>query len=465
MVVRAQLHRKPGYGTCVASRRGRGSSTEQHRSRSCHPFDPLSPLRKALPLILCCSLPALSGCGAYVAVAHDTGTLVTSPTTLAFGSVTVGKSASGKVSFQGGSAGSVQITQLSVSGQGFALSGHTALPITIAAGESYDLDVQFSPAVAGAATGQIIATSAASTDGTVVVALNGTGASAPATASLTALSCASASLTGSGTDSCTVTLNTAASSGGFPVSLSSSSSAVTVPASVAVAANATSATFTATASAVATAQAVTLKASAGTVSETFILQLNVLSGPALSINATSIGFGNVVLDIPATQTVILTSTGTSSVTVDSAAVSGTGFTLSGPTFPQTLTPGQTATLGVQFDPTVLGASPGVLSVVSTSSTNGTAAIDMSGTGIASSYVVNLSWNPPTDSPVPLAGYNLYRSLAGSSSYQLLNSSVDTGTTYVDHTVQDGLSYDYIVESVDQSGVQSEPTSPVSVAIP
>jgi hypothetical protein len=463
--VRAQLQGEPGYRTFLASQCGRRSPAEQRRGRSCRPSYPFSPLCKALLLVLCCSFSFLSGCGTYVAVARDAGTFVASPTTVAFGNVTVGKTATGIVSFQSGSSGPVQITQLSVSGQGFALSDQAALPITIAAGESYHLDVQFSPVTTGAATGQITAISSSSTDGTVVVALNGTGASAPATASLTALSCTGASLTGSGTDSCTVTLSTAAGSGGFAVSLSSSTSAVTVPASVTVAAGATSATFTATASAVATAQTVTLKASAGAVSEAFSLQLNVLPGPALSINAASIGFGDVVLNTPATQTVILSSTGTSSVTVDSATVSGIGFTLSGPTFPQTLTPGQTVTLGVQFDPTVLGAATSVLTIVSTSATSGTVAIDLSGTGIASSYVVSLSWDAPIDSPELIAGYNVYRSLAGSSSYQLLNSSADTVTTYVDRTVQDGLSYDYTIESVDQSGVQSLPTSPVSVTIP
>jgi fibronectin type 3 domain-containing protein len=47
----------------------------------------------------------------------------------------------------------------------------------------------------------------------------------------------------------------------------------------------------------------------------------------------------------------------------------------------------------------------------------------------------------------------------------LNSSVDTQTTYVDSRVQSGLSYDYIVESVDGSGNESVPTSPIVVTIP
>jgi hypothetical protein len=186
----------------------------------------------------------------------------------------------------------------------------------------------------------------------------------------------------------------------------------------------------------------------------------------LSVNATSIGFGNVELNTPETQTVTLSSTGTSSVMVNSAVLTGTGFTLSGPTLPQTLTQGQTATLGVEFDPTVLGAAAGVLTIVSTSSTNSTAVLAVTGTGTSpTTYVVDLSWDAPADSTDPVAGYNIYRSPSGSSSYTLLNSAVDTLTTYSDSTVQTGTAYDYIVESVDASGVESAPTSPVAVSIP
>jgi hypothetical protein len=185
----------------------------------------------------------------------------------------------------------------------------------------------------------------------------------------------------------------------------------------------------------------------------------------LSINATSIGFGNVVLSTPTTQTVTLTSSGTGSVTVNSVTLTGTGFTLSGPTFPETLTPGQTATVGIEFDPTVLGAASGILTVNSTSSTNGTAVIPVTGIGIATSYVVSLSWDAPTSSTDPAVGYNIYRAVNGSSTYTLLNPSVDTLTTYSDSSVEEGTVYDYEIESVDASGNRSAPTSPVSVTIP
>jgi len=85
--------------------------------------------------------------------------------------------------------------------------------------------------------------------------------------------------------------------------------------------------------------------------------------------------------------------------------------------------------------------------------------------INSTHTVTLSWDAPSSSTDPVVGYNIYRAASGSSSYQLVNSSVDTGTTYVDSTVQSGAAYIYYVESVDSSGNQSVPSNQVSVTIP
>ncbi|MGA9672765.1 MAG: Ig-like domain repeat protein [Terracidiphilus sp.] len=185
----------------------------------------------------------------------------------------------------------------------------------------------------------------------------------------------------------------------------------------------------------------------------------------LSINATSIAFGNVVINTPTTQSVTLTSTGTAAVTVNSAVVTGTGFTVSGATLPATLTPGQAVTLGVEFDPTTAGAATGQLTITSTSSTNGTAVIALTGTGTAAAYTVDLSWDAPGSSQDPVAGYDIYRAPSGGTIYQQVNSSVVTTTAFVDSTVQGGATYDYYVESVDASGVESVPSSTFAVTIP
>jgi hypothetical protein len=272
-------------------------------------------------------------------------------------------------------------------------------------------------------------------------------------------------MAGAGTDYCPVTLNVAAATGGFTVALSSNNAAVTVPYSINIPAGQTSAGFTATVSSVSTTQSVTLTASAGGSTKTFALQLG-STVPTLSVSTTSISFGSVNLNTLTPQSVILTSTGTGSVTVNSATVSGTGFSFSGASFPLTLSPNQSVTLSVQFDPTVAGAATGSLTIVSTSSTNPTTVVSLSGTGQqTTAYEVDLSWDAPTNSSDPVAGYDIYRAVSGSSAYQLLNPSVNSSTTYADTTVADSTSYTYYVESVDAEGNQSVPSNSFTVSIP
>jgi hypothetical protein len=177
-----------------------------------------------------------------------------------------------------------------------------------------------------------------------------------------------------------------------------------------------------------------------------------------------VAFGNVTVNTPTTLPVTLTSTGTSPVTINSGTLSGTGFTMSGATFPVTLNPSLAVTLEVQFDPTTTGAAAGQLTIQSNSSTNGTVVISLTGTGESASHEADLSWEAPSSSTDPVVGYNIYRSVGGTSPYQLLNSA-DTQTTYVDSTVQTGLVYGYYVTSVDSSGVESAPSNEVTATIP
>jgi hypothetical protein len=207
-----------------------------------------------------------------------------------------------------------------------------------------------------------------------------------------------------------------------------------------------------------------LTATAGSVSKTFAIQLNA-NAPTLNINASTISFGDVTLNTTATQSVTLSSTGTAAVTVNSATVTGTGFSLPGAAFPVTLNPGQTASLSVEFNPTIAGATSGKVTIASNSSTGPTATISLSGTGMATSYQVTLNWNAPSSSPDPVTGYNVYRAPTGTGSYQVLNSSPDSLTNYADTKVQSGLSYDYVVKSVDASGVESVPSNIATVVIP
>jgi hypothetical protein len=198
------------------------------------------------------------------------------------------------------------------------------------------------------------------------------------------------------------------------------------------------------------------------VSQTLPVQPNAAL-PTLTVSPTSVAFGKETVGTVSTQPVMLTSVGTAPVTVSSGTLSGTGFTMSGATFPVTLNPGLAVTLDVQFDPSTAGAVTGQLTIQSNSSTNGVAVSSLSGTGVP--HQVELSWDAPTTSTVPIVGYRSYRSTGGSSTYQLLNSSAATQTTYVDSTVQAGVAYDYIVTSVDSSGLESAPSNEVAATIP
>ena len=187
--------------------------------------------------------------------------------------------------------------------------------------------------------------------------------------------------------------------------------------------------------------------------------------PVLTISAATLSFGTVSVGTPTVQSLTLTSTGKAAVTVSGASLSGEGYTVAGATFPVTLTPGVAIKLPVQFDPTAVGSFAGTLTISSNSSTGSSMVVSLSGTGTAVQHQVTLNWSGPTNSPVPVSGYNIYRSPSGGSTFQRLNSTSDSLTNYVDHAVQAGLSYTYYVTSVDAAGTESVRSNETTVTIP
>ncbi len=449
---------------CQFSRTNRIDAHPVTRAVKCNRW-----LATFLFLALSCCLPfVLSGClGGQIisnAAGADSGSLQASPTSIAFGAVSTGQTASSNVSIVNGRSAAVQVSQIEVTGQPFSASLTSDLPITVPAGGTFNFNVNFTPTAMGPATGELTVISNSPTGGTLVIGLSGTGTAAGTanTAALSSLSCAVASMTGAGSDNCTVSLNAAAPTGGFTVTLASNNSAVAVPATVTMPAGANAVVFAATISAVGAAQAAMLTATAGGVSKEFSVQLNVGTA-GLNINATSIAFGSVQANTEVTQSVELTASGALPIAVTAATVQGAGFSISGATFPLTLTGGQMATIEVTFDPTSAGAATGQLTILSTSLTSGAAVISLSGTGELEE--VNLTWDAPISSPDSVAGYNVYRAPSGSTSYQLLSSVSSSELAYIDSNIEAGQTYDYIVESVDASGVASAPSNMASVTLP
>jgi hypothetical protein len=86
----------------------------------------------------------------------------------------------------------------------------------------------------------------------------------------------------------------------------------------------------------------------------------------------------------------------------------------------------------------------------------------------SQQAVILTWTAPSSSPDPVAGYDAFRAPSGGTSYQQINSLEIPAavTTYTDAgPLTSGATYNYIVESVDASGVDSGPTNTAVVPIP
>lgn len=378
--------------------------------------------------------------------------LTVSSTTVAFGGVVVGQTATSMVTLTSSGNAPLTISSISVAGSLFKATGVNT-PLTLNPGQTAGLTLQFYSDHTSSFSGIVtIASNAA--QGAATINMSGDGVPA-----LSGLTCSAQSYAGAGTDSCVVSLYGTATSAGFAVSLASNNASVVVPASVTVAAGAMSASFSATVNAVSTGQTVTLSATAGGVSKSFALQL----GPAsavLTANASTIPFGSVLVDSPAEQPITLTASGSGPVTISSVSITGVGFSLSGLTAPLTLNPGQTSVVNVQFTPTAAGSYSGQVAIGSNAS-GGTIAIGLSGTGYKHS--VQLGWSAPSSGTV--AGYNVYRALSGSTAYQRVNTAALSATTFSDGNVQSGASYSYYVKSVDGSGVESNPSNTTTLSIP
>ncbi len=401
-----------------------------------------------------------------------TSLLTVSTVSLSFGSVTVNTTMTQSLTLTSAGTSPVTVNSASITGTGFAIVGGGSLPLTLNPTQSTTLQVQFSPMATGTANGQVTISSNSSTGSIAVVMLNGTStpvASPQLTVNATSLSFGSVavntaimrSLTLTSTGTSPVTVNSAAITGSgfaivgesFPVTLNS-------------------------------AQSITLQVqfnptAPGTISGQLIISSNSTTGgtvlvtlggtgtaanPQLTISTASVSFGSVAVNTAITQSLTLTSTGTTAVTVNSAVIGGAGFIILGGSFPVTLNPTQILTLQLQFEPATAGAQTGQITINSNSTNGGMAVVALNGTGTAVAHEVDLSWNAPTSSLDPVAGYNIYRS-TGSGTFGLINSSAALGLVYVDNTVVSGISYSYVVKSVDSGGVESVPSNQVTVTIP
>ena len=112
---------------------------------------------------------ALSGKGI-----SSTLELTASPSSLSFGSVAVGATASQSVTLANVGNSSVSISKVGISGTGFRATS-LALPLTLAAGQSASFAVTFAPTATGSLSGSATVTSSA-TNSPATISLSGSGA-------------------------------------------------------------------------------------------------------------------------------------------------------------------------------------------------------------------------------------------------------------------------------------------------
>jgi HYDIN/CFA65/VesB family protein len=197
-----------------------------------------------------------------------------------------------------------------------------------------------------------------------------------------------------------------------------------------------------------------------------------LSGTALAAtalltsSAPSLNFGSVAVGKSGSMSVTLTNAGNSDVTVSKVSVSGGSFSESGVSAGMILAPGQSTTVDATFTPQSAGSVSGSVTVAS-NATNSPGTISLSGDGTQApsqgvSHSVTLTWAPSSSA---VAGYDVYRSEISGGPYSKLDPSVVPADTFVDSTVQAGLTYYYVVTSVSSGGTQSADSAQASATVP
>lgn len=183
----------------------------------------------------------------------------------------------------------------------------------------------------------------------------------------------------------------------------------------------------------------------------------------LTVSPSTLNFGNVAVGNSSSLDGTLTASN-ASIVVSSAAWNGSGFSISGITFPFTIAAGTTASYTVTFAPASVGASSGAISF-SSNAADATAQESFAGTGTQlppPPHTVALAWTASTSS---VAGYNVYRSSVSGGPYIKLNSSLVSATTYVDSLVQSGSTYYYVATAVDTSNVEGGYSNQAMATIP
>lgn len=184
----------------------------------------------------------------------------------------------------------------------------------------------------------------------------------------------------------------------------------------------------------------------------------------LAVTPSTLSFGSVAVGSSKSLTATLSATN-GDVQISAADWNGQGYSLSGVSFPLTVSSGKSVPLAVIFAPTTAGSTPGSVTYASNAS-NPSLKESFTGTGTSSTgtttHNVTLSWSASTS---PVAGYNVYRGTVSGGPYTKINPSLETATVYTDSTVQSSTTYYYVATSVDSSSDESAFSNQTTAVVP
>jgi hypothetical protein len=362
---------------------GHGESQKQTRG-SLSQSRNLWQLRALLVIAAMAPLAVISGCAGVVRAGGSKtspqASIQVTPTSLNLGSVTVGTTAKGTVKISNVGGSNLTISLLSASAGPFGVTGITT-PSTVTPGANVSLNVTYSPTVAGTSSGSITITSNDPHTATSTISLSGSGTTTPVAPTITTQP-ANQTVTAGQTATFTVVAG-----GTAPLSYQWQKNGANI-------AGATSASYTTPATATSDSGStfrVAVSNTTGTVtSAPATLTLNPAPTLGIQVSPTSISFGNAVVGSTLSQVLIITNTGTATLSITQVTESGsTAFTVSGYSLPLSVNAGQQTTITVSFLPTSVGVPSGNISIVSNAPTSPTS-VGLSGTGIAATLTLDIS---------------------------------------------------------------------------
>ncbi len=182
----------------------------------------------------------------------------------------------------------------------------------------------------------------------------------------------------------------------------------------------------------------------------------------LRVSPGNVNFGNVVVGTNETYSAAL-SASNGPVTVNSARMNGSEFSLSGLSLPVTIAAGSSVPFGLVFAPQASGATSGTL-VFTGLASNGEVTQTLNGSGTTpAQHTVTLNWNASTSNDV--VGYNVYRGTTYGGPYSQINSAWETSTSASDSTVVSGGTYYYVVTAVNSRSQESAYSNQTTAVIP